>query len=662
MQTLSEDQLLQAIAAGQPFAATLDDGSLTLCIGEYVPYICTAIHAGHQLRDELLDNCLLDDAARLQEEDPFTDRLIDSLPITLIAADSRYEYDLNRIPEQCIYEHAWGETVWREPLTSAQEQASRDKHARYYRILQALVEALEKRFGGCLLVDVHSYNWQIRTYEDAPTFNIGTEQIDTRRWRTTLAALEKQLGTIALPNLLTSVKRNIVFHGRGYQASYAREMFNNTLVIPLEIKKIFMDELNGQPFPLVLEKLHEGIYLAVIETAAAFSKTLKRRRLKRADLLPSNTDPIVFKVDRALHKLAKNIVTLHYVNPINMQQEKRKFLARRDYQPQFHYRQLRLDPYSFRENLYKLPVSQIQDPQIRGLYRAVIDTYATKVELLAHVGSPQFLYNSLRYYGEPSTVDIANAHFILHASELPDYTPEPHDISAEQAKVIFEQAAKDFNLDCRVALSSRLVAKAMVSGSTLQINRSARLNQLEINALIHHELGVHMVTTFNARAQPLHVLRLGLPGNTYTQEGLAILSEYLSGNINLDRLKQLSLRVLAVQMMTSGMNFGSVFNRLHEEYGASIDEAFGLTTRVFRGGGFTKDYLYLSGFRDLVALYRKRSVTPLLSGKTGLQFLDTIDSLIERGILQAPQYLTPAIANPPPLENPVLDYLVASIK
>ncbi len=42
---------------------------------------------------------------------------------------------------------------------------------------------------------------------------------------------------------------------------------------------------------------------------------------------------------------------------------------------------------------------------------------------------------------------------------------------------------------------------------------------------------------------------------------------------------------------------------------ASVDESFNLTMRVFRGGGFTKDYLYLSGFRDMVTLYRAQDVT-----------------------------------------------------
>ena len=666
MQMQSEAEILSAIAAGQPFAAQLEDGSLGIKVQEYVPYLCTAIHAGHRLREDLVANCLLSEAERLQEEDPYTDQLIDSFPITLVALDSRYEYDLNRSPEHCIYEQAWGHQVWRTPLTVSQRQQSQDKHDRYYRVLAAILQALERRFGGCLLMDIHSYNWQIRQHQQAPIFNLGTAQIDLRRSRKILSVLEQKLSEIDLPHLETEVGRDQAYQGRGYQARFTREVLANTLTIPLEIKKIFMDEKNGELFPLVLEKLQEGLHLAILQTADTFNQKLRRSKLKRINLVSSDIEPIVLTVDKALNRIAKNIETLHYVNPINIQNEKHQFLSQRGYQPNFRYRQLRIDPYAFREQIYKLPVSQIQDPLIRKLYRSVVDAYATKIDLLSKVGTPQFLYNSLRYYGEPSSADIANAKFLLHVPEAPGMDESLPTIPAEEAKVALEQAAKTYGLDCQVILSSRIVAKAMVDNSrrTLLVNRNVYLTKTELAALIHHELGVHMVTTMNALKQPLHVFKLGLPGNTYTQEGLAILSEYLSGNLNIHRLKQLSLRVLAVDMMINGMSFNTVYHRFRDEYSLTEAEAFSLTTRVFRGGGFTKDYLYLKGFRDLVALYRSRNqnLSSLLIGKTGVQFLDTLDSLIEREILQQPSYLTPALVSQSQQDNPVLDFLVSSIQ
>ena len=664
MQTLNEQQIIDYLSVGKIFEAILEDGSLEIRVQEYVPYLCTAIHAGHQLRTDLADMCLLNEEERYSEEDPYTDDLIESFPITLVAKDSRYEYDLNRSTAECLYEEAWGKQVWRQLPTAEQRQVSYDKHLRYYRLLEALVAPIRCRFGGCLVIDLHSYNWQIRQHQDAPVFNLGTAQLDLRSWSRLTKVLENELAAIKLPNLETTVARNTVYQGRGFQTTFIRERFPKTPVIPLEIKKIYLDERTGELFPLVIESLKKGLHQAILDTASYFSKYLGHANYKRSALLSSAIDPIVFKVDKALYRLAKDIDTLHYVNPINIQQEKRHFLARKGYEPSFHYLQLRIDPYDFREQLYKLPVSQISDPSLRALYRGVVDSYAIKVELLTKVGTPQFLYNSLRYYGEPSPNDIANAQFLLHASELPGSEKEPEEIEADAVKSTMEQAAQDFGLDCPVILSTRLVAKAMVDNTrqALLINRNAKLTHTELNALIHHELGVHMATTKNALKQPLHVLKLGLPGNTFTQEGLAILAEYVSGNMELSRLKQFALRVLTVDMMLKGMQFSSVFNCLKEEYKLSNNDAFALTTRVFRGGGFTKDYLYLGGFRDMVSLYRKRDIIPLFIGKTSSQFLDTVTELIERKIFLPPQFISKAITTPRLPSNKIMDYLVNSIK
>ena len=661
---MTEDEVLKALSAEKPFETTMESGAFSIRVREYVPYVCTAVHAGHAMPKALAQQCLLNGPERFKEEDPRTDVMIDAFPITLIAHDSRYTYDLNRDPDHCIYEEAWDKKVWRIPPTELQKKSSLEKHAQYYRVLKQLLSVLEKKFGEVLLIDLHSYNWQIRKHKDAPVFKIGTKQVDVTRWKSTISTLEKKLSAILLPNLKVNCKRNVVFEGRGYQATFVTTEFSNTLIIPLEIKKIYMDEKKGTLFPLVLERLKKGLYLAVFATAIAFNKKLTRTKLKKKDLLRSDLEPVVLTVDHALFRLAKNFDTLYYVNPINLQQEKNRFFSKKEYTPKFRYRQLRIDPYDFRQKLYKVPIANIQDPTIEGLYRAVIDNYATKIEMLSSIGTPQFLYNSLRYYGEPGHREIENAQFILHAGKLPDTPANEKIFSAQAAKAVFQEAAKNMGFNCQVVVTNQIVAKAMVNNGTreLMVNRHALLSHTEVEALIHHELGVHMVTTLNAIEQPLCILKIGLPGNTYTQEGTAILSEYLSGNMTLKRLQELALRVLAVDMMVRGIPFYTVYRRLHEEHHISEDDAFSLTARVFRGGGFTKDYLYLSGFRDMLARYRTRDIKALLIGKTGAQFHDTLDSLIARNILHAPKYITPALQKNMKPDNPVLDYLVSSIK
>ena len=663
MQSYSEDELVSAIKSGKPFEGELLDRSLHVKVLEWVPYLCTAIHAGSRLREDLAKNCSLTKDERRQEEDPYTDQMVEYFPITITSLDSRYEYDLNRPPNECIHEVAWEKKVWRSPLSKKQKQESKDKHSRFYKILGVLIQEVIKRAGGCLIVDLHSYNWQIRSYPSAPVFNIGTSQLQTKKWDFLLKTFETGLSGITIPNLDTSVGRDVVFFGRGYQATFVRKKFPKIPLIPLEVKKVFMDEKAGEAFPLVIEALQIGLNNAILSTATQYAHYLGKKKARKGDLASSLIEPTVLKIDKEIFRLSNKIDVLNYVNPINYQQEKRLFFSRRDYTPSFRYKQLRIDPYSFREKLHALPVSEIQDPVLRGLYRSIVDGYAARTDLITSIGTPQFLYNSLRHYGEPSRKDVANAHFLLHAPEVPHFEAEEATIDAEAAKLAFEELIHSYELDFSVVLSKRIVAKAMVEPMrrVITINSHVKLTPTHLNALLSHEFGIHALTTVNADHQPLRIFSLGLPGNTQTQEGLAILSEHLSGNLPLGRLKLLALRVIAVQMLVEGESFRSVYHYLVDKYHLDKEEAFGMTTRVFRGGGFTKDFLYLSGFSQMVAIHEKRSLKPLMIGKTALPFLNSIDNLIERGVLLNPHYLPESLTHSQKKNDPILNYLIQGI-
>ena len=43
----------------------------------------------------------------------FTDTFVSSMPWTIFGRDSRFEYDLNRDPKNCVYKDAWGKQVWK---------------------------------------------------------------------------------------------------------------------------------------------------------------------------------------------------------------------------------------------------------------------------------------------------------------------------------------------------------------------------------------------------------------------------------------------------------------------------------------------------------------------------------------------------------------------
>ncbi len=664
MQTLTEQEALKKIAKAECFEAQIEDGAFTLKILEYSFFIATAIHNGERLREDLKAQCALSDDERRYEEDPNTADFISSMPITFVANDSRYEYDLNRSQEQAFYESAWGKTVWIAKPDDTQKQLSLQKHTMFYTLLSALVKKIEALHGSCLVYDIHSYNYQRNNLENAPVFNIGSAQIAKPKYEHVIGHWNRTLSKLRLPNITVHSAVDEVFEGRGYLAQFVKERFKRTLVLPTEIKKVYMDEKSGDLYPLVMEALKTGMKDAMLKTALYFSKTYTRKNFyKKNRLLSSQIEPSILKVDKALYNLAKNIEILLYINPKNLLGEKKRFFAKNyNYEPKFTYHQLDIDPYEFREKLYRLPVDDISDVSIQKLYRDVIDSYAQKIDLLSTIGSEKFLYNSLRYFGEPSVDDIQTSQFILYAKAFETYE-EPH-IDAKAIRSAFYDALGCYEIDCKVEITDKIVASAMVNNvkKSIQINRLARMNTRELLGLIEHELGVHMVTTLNSEQQALRIFRLGLPKNTMTQEGLAILSEILSGNMQLHRMKSLALRVIAVKMMIDTHDFSYTFGSLMEDYAMERNAAFQLTARVFRGGGFTKDYLYLNGIKQAIASNKQRDLTPLFVGKTSFEYLDVINEMIERDIVARPTYLPRAFKSKITcLNNPIMNYLIEAI-
>ena len=134
-----------------------------------------------------------------------------------------------------------------------------------------------------------------------------------------------------------------------------------------------------------------------------------------------------------------------------------------------------------------------------------------------------------------------------------------------------------------------------------------------------------------------------MAGYEELQEGLAVLAEYLSGGLDLSRLKLLAGRVIAVHAIIGGASFIDTFRLLTTEYNFHNFTAFTITMRVYRGGGYTKDMTYLRGLcRLLEHLSKNEDLTLLYYGKIAMEHLHLIEELHWRKILK-PTPLLPSI-------------------
>ncbi len=103
----------------------------------------------------------------------------------------------------------------------------------------------------------------------------------------------------------------------------------------------------------------------------------------------------------------------------------------------------------------------------------------------------------------------------------------------------------------------------------------------------------------------------------------------------------MAARVTTVARMLKGDAFPDAFSRLVETHGFEVESAFSLVMRIYRGGGLTKDAIYLRGLVEALAHFRDAAdLETLWAGKMGRDHLPMIRELLFRGIL-SPAALTP---------------------
>jgi uncharacterized protein (TIGR02421 family) len=310
-------------------------------------------------------------------------------------------------------------------------------------------------------------------------------------------------------------------------------------------------------------------------------------------------------------------------------------------------------------------IDRIEDELIRNLYKEVIYFYSNMVQCIETIGGGKdFYYNSLRVYGTPTDRDVQNAKFILHFDADPPSADMEKKFTPEQARSYFIDFASAYSFPLNIRLTPHIAADAMVSNSTrsMLLKRNTRFSDNQLLTLAHHEIGVHMVTTFNGLKQPLHIFSNGFPNNVETQEGLAVFSEYMGGALTVKRLKELAYRVLATHTLSKGFTFSDTFDLIHNQYKLNREAAFNITLRAHRGGGFTKDRLYLSGLRKVYKRYQKgKSLEPFLTGKVSMEYEKEILHLQNLGLSRNGPHESGSFLKKR-INNPTLDFILNNLK
>ena len=94
----------------------------------------------------------------------------------------------------------------------------------------------------------------------------------------------------------------------------------------------------------------------------------------------------------------------------------------------------------------------------------------------------------------------------------------------------------------------------------VRIKRGVRFSARDLAQLAFHEGQVHVATALNGRAQPvMPFIGYPSPRTTATQEGLAVLTEFLTQSTSIDRLRRLADRTLAIKIAEEGADFCQLY-------------------------------------------------------------------------------------------------------
>ena len=415
---------------------------------------------------------------------------------------------------------------------------------------------------------------------------------------------------------------------------------------------------DGGTYPQLFRDLSLAAGDALLRAACAFASDgeggapAHYRALGRRALLAA-----ALKADQKLDRIARSFDFLLSVSPINTDEALHDYFGADGHRtPRFRYRPLEVDPDLAKRALYAIDLAGLEDPLLENLLAEKRREIDLQLTMLATRNTPAFRPASMMQYGvvEPELRDAARA--ILTATPRrrhpSDDTVGASEIATAARALIAAYGALDERFAATVEIRDDLAAGLMVSGGTLMISSYTRMARHRLDALLAHEVSVHLLTWFNGATQGLGIFRTGLAQYEGVQEGLGVFAEWAVGGLTVNRLRLLAGRVVAVDAMIDGADFVAAHRLLVDDHGIGKRTAFGIVARVYRSGGFAKDAIYLRGFKTVADLVADGvSLDPFWLGKIAPAHLPVIEELLHRGLVHAPVFLPEYLARPDTIER-----------
>lgn len=300
----------------------------------------------------------------------------------------------------------------------------------------------------------------------------------------------------------------------------------------------------------------------------------------------------VLAADRAHHAILREVPFSRHLNPLNAAEARHRFSAG-EYVPPFRYLPLRgADDILRRLDAARPPRDHAAGALVAScvdatwlLVKALRDRTATAFHALAVAGD---------WYPDEAALKLS---FPPEADDHQPVSVPAALVTRRLREALLERGLQEWRVEEDVVMAARVLVDG--AKKMLRVNPQAGFRARDLERLVVHEIDVHAFRSENGARQELLCFQSGLPGSLGTEEGLAMVSEEISGNAAPGVLSRQVEVVRAIDQARS-LGFRELYDVLSERLGPNL--AWGICVRIKRGlsrpgqpGVYAKDSVYLTG-------------------------------------------------------------------
>jgi len=392
-------------------------------------------------------------------------------------------------------------------------------------------------------------------------------------------------------------------------------------------------------FPFKKTDLSSSLYKVIIggKTLNNFliDVNLKEETDKRLPASMTISEKIIKNIDKKLSIIDKQLKMLSHIKPLNLTEEKEKFMASKDFSPNFIYKKPDINFTAFLRDISSLPKNI--NHSLYPLFIKKINEIISKIQFLDSVGTSDYSESAQELYGNVDDELFEKAKQYIKDNPIKEDTSK---ILASKSIIkhfeYFLDKSRLVGWKVKVSEIAKTISVDPYK-KVIYINKKSRRSTNKLKALLVHEIGTHVYRYANGALQDYKIFKRGTANYLETEEGLAIYNQKkICLNMGMKDVWPAYLVIAIYHAQT--MSFVDLFHFLKKEYGLKNQKAWNACLRAKRGmsdtslpGGSTRDAIYLRGYfkvSDYLSEDTEQRLKDLYVGKinvSDIKYLEYLD-------------------------------------